>query len=168
MDGQWSSRSIVWLSKKIGRQPVFSMCHSCPDEDESDKAAGSKKRTKSSEPDQRTDLPQPKQSKCHHAICIHGRRHRECNECGGAGICEHGRRRQRCKECHENSYSGCTVSRKYDPPYCTCIRSKSFSNTSSAFGICFIARATKGTKRKTIRSGKDFSIDELWPKRFGV
>jgi hypothetical protein len=31
--------------------------------------------------------------------CAHGRRHRECKECGGAGICEHGRRRRECKEC---------------------------------------------------------------------
>ena len=31
--------------------------------------------------------------------CAHGRRHRECKECGGAGICEHGKRRHRCKEC---------------------------------------------------------------------
>ena len=102
---------------------MFSMCHSCPDEDESDKAAGSKKRTKSSEADQRTTHPQRKDSKCEHGqqhskckecggngVCIHGRRHRECNECGGAAICQHGRRRERCKECHENSYGGCTVS----------------------------------------------------------
>ena len=33
------------------------------------------------------------------SACPHGRRRRECKECGGAGICEHGRRRRECKEC---------------------------------------------------------------------
>ena len=33
------------------------------------------------------------------SACPHGRRRRECKECGGAGICEHGRRRSECKEC---------------------------------------------------------------------
>ena len=31
--------------------------------------------------------------------CEHGRRKRECKECGGASICEHGRVRSKCKEC---------------------------------------------------------------------
>ena len=31
--------------------------------------------------------------------CPHGRRRRECKECGGKGICEHGRQRSTCKEC---------------------------------------------------------------------
>ena len=31
--------------------------------------------------------------------CPHGRRRRQCKECGGAGICEHGRERYRYKEC---------------------------------------------------------------------
>ena len=31
--------------------------------------------------------------------CPHGRRRRQCKECGGASICEHGRRRTQCKEC---------------------------------------------------------------------
>jgi hypothetical protein len=33
------------------------------------------------------------------SACPHGRRRRECKECGGASICEHGRQRSRCKEC---------------------------------------------------------------------
>ena len=31
--------------------------------------------------------------------CPHGKRRRECKECGGASICEHGRRRSQCKAC---------------------------------------------------------------------
>ena len=31
--------------------------------------------------------------------CPHGRRRRECKECGGSSICEHGRQRYVCKEC---------------------------------------------------------------------
>ena len=31
--------------------------------------------------------------------CEHGRRRRECKECGGTSICEHGRRPSLCKEC---------------------------------------------------------------------
>ena len=31
--------------------------------------------------------------------CPHGRRRRECKECGGSSICEHGRRRYDCKDC---------------------------------------------------------------------
>jgi len=33
------------------------------------------------------------------SACPHGRRRRECKECGGASICEHGRHRRYCKEC---------------------------------------------------------------------
>ena len=33
------------------------------------------------------------------SACPHGRRRRECKECGGKGICEHGRQRSKCKEC---------------------------------------------------------------------
>ena len=33
------------------------------------------------------------------SACPHGRRRRECKQCGGASICEHGRVRSRCKEC---------------------------------------------------------------------
>ena len=33
------------------------------------------------------------------SACPHGRRRRECKECGGKGICEHGRVRSQCKEC---------------------------------------------------------------------
>ena len=31
--------------------------------------------------------------------CPHGRRRRECKECGGSSLCEHGRQRYVCKEC---------------------------------------------------------------------
>ena len=34
------------------------------------------------------------------SACPHGRRRRECKECGGGSICEHGRVRSDCKECH--------------------------------------------------------------------
>jgi hypothetical protein len=33
------------------------------------------------------------------SACPHGRRRRECKECGGASICEHGRQRSKCKKC---------------------------------------------------------------------
>ena len=33
------------------------------------------------------------------SACPHGKRHRDCKECGGSGICEHGRIRSKCKEC---------------------------------------------------------------------
>jgi hypothetical protein len=31
--------------------------------------------------------------------CEHGRRERECKQCGGSSICEHGRQKSVCKEC---------------------------------------------------------------------
>ena len=37
------------------------------------------------------------------AICEHGRERSKCKECGGTGICEHGRQRSRCKECGGSS-----------------------------------------------------------------
>ena len=33
------------------------------------------------------------------SACPHGRRRRDCKECGGSQICEHGRQRHVCKEC---------------------------------------------------------------------
>ena len=36
--------------------------------------------------------------------CKHGRRPRNCKECGGNGICEHGRQRSHCKECGGSSF----------------------------------------------------------------
>ena len=33
------------------------------------------------------------------SACPHGRRRRECKECGGSSFCEHGRHRTQCKEC---------------------------------------------------------------------
>ena len=36
--------------------------------------------------------------------CKHGRRPRNCKECGGNGICEHGRQRNHCKECGGSSF----------------------------------------------------------------
>ena len=33
------------------------------------------------------------------SACPHGKRRRQCKECGGASICEHGRQRTQCKEC---------------------------------------------------------------------
>uniref|UniRef100_A0A0G4H8J3 CR-type domain-containing protein n=1 Tax=Chromera velia CCMP2878 TaxID=1169474 RepID=A0A0G4H8J3_9ALVE len=36
-------------------------------------------------------------------ICEHGRRRRQCKECGGSSICEHGRQRHKCKECGGSS-----------------------------------------------------------------
>ena len=33
------------------------------------------------------------------SACPHGRRRRQCKECGGSQICEHGRQRKQCKEC---------------------------------------------------------------------
>ena len=36
--------------------------------------------------------------------CPHGRRRRECKECGGSSICEHYHQRHRCKECGGASF----------------------------------------------------------------
>ena len=33
------------------------------------------------------------------AFCVHGRRRRDCRECGGSAFCVHGRRRRNCREC---------------------------------------------------------------------
>ena len=119
MDGQWSSRSIVCLLQ----EHRGSQCSQC--------VTAVLMRTNPIRPqDQRSEPNHPRPISeplilnvrrtnvstggsaisARSADCIHGRRHRECNECGGAAICQHGRRRERCKECHENSYGGCIVS----------------------------------------------------------
>ena len=33
------------------------------------------------------------------SACPHGKRRRQCKECGGSQICEHGRQRSQCKKC---------------------------------------------------------------------
>ena len=37
------------------------------------------------------------------SACPHGRRRRQCKECGGSSICYHGRRRSQCKQCGGSS-----------------------------------------------------------------
>ena len=37
------------------------------------------------------------------APCPHGKRRRQCKECGGKGICQHNRRRSSCKDCGGSS-----------------------------------------------------------------
>ena len=91
------------------------MCHSCSDEDESDKAAGSFKRTNCEAAGSRKRRTNCEAAGSKPGICDkHGLQFSKCKECGGSGLCKHGRRREMCKECggasicqHERQRSQC-------------------------------------------------------------
>ena len=78
------------------------MCHTCPEEEKSDKAVTNPVRPRKRIKCEHGREPDKCKEECGgSSFCQHGRQRSRCQKCAGSGLCKHGRERAKCRSAEE-------------------------------------------------------------------